>query len=145
MRFFKLVSISFSVLYIQTYTQNNSSVSTINDSATQSTQKLKSDLQFQNFFKNDLKKSLNENLLLGLNLSSKALNDSALVFQSYKLNLNEYSEEELEDFKKSFQMLLGLEKAERIKYDLGVVGKYLGISRNIMTIILAIISVAKYR
>lgn len=143
MRYFKLVSIFVTVFSILTFSQEDSKILSNTDSVKNSNQQLKSDLQFKNFFKGDIKKTLNENILMGLTLYSKVLNDSTFTFQSYRLNANEYSGEELVDFKKSFQMLMEFAKEDRKKYDLGTVGRYLGISRNIMAIILAIISVAK--
>lgn len=143
MRYFKLVSIFVTVFSILSFSQEDSKILSNTDSVKNSNQQLKSDLQFKNFFKGDIKKTLNENILMGLTLYSKVLNDSTFTFQSYRLNANEYSGEELVDFKKSFQMLMEFAKEDRKKYDLGTVGRYLGISRNIMAIILAIISVAK--
>ena len=86
---------------------------------------------------------MNKDELSGLKLYEDALNDSLLVFKPDKLNLNDYSEDELTYFKETFQQLMEIAKKNNYKYDLGVVGRYLGISRNILAIILAIISVAK--
>lgn len=143
MRCFKLVSVLVLFFSIQVFSQEDSDTFSVTDSINQSKQNLKSELQFKNFFKSDFKKNFDENLLMGLNLYSKVLTDSTFTIQSYKLNLNEYSDEELADFRESFQMLMEYAKNDRNKYDLGVVGKYLGISRNIMAIILAILSAAK--
>jgi hypothetical protein len=54
-----------------------------------------------------------------------------------------FNEDQLKGFKDSYSFLMKSEYKNLFKYDLGVVGKYLGISENIMAIILAIISVAK--
>ena len=81
--------------------------------------------------------------MLGLELYLKAKNDSALSPQPYSLDLKDYSKEELTSFKESFSLLMEIEKNDRNKYDLGFVTKYLGISQQVMAIILAILSVAK--
>ena len=100
-------------------------------------------LQFKNFFRNDVKKRMGNDLMLGLEFYSKTINDSTLILQPYSLDLRDYPKEELESFKESFSLLMELAKKDRNKYDLGFVTKYLGISQQVMAIILAIISVAK--
>ena len=47
---------------------------------------------------------------------------------------------ELDSFNKSVEKVLLLKYRDLTKYDLGLVGKYLGISKNILAIILAILS-----
>jgi hypothetical protein len=55
-----------------------------------------------------------------------------------------YPEDDLESFKLSLNILREIEYKNRMKYDLGEIGKYLGLSKNIMAIILAILSVLKH-
>jgi len=81
--------------------------------------------------------------LFGLEFYVKAISDSVLVTQPDTFNKNDYSEEEFTYFKDSFKQLMEIAKKNHYKYDLGEVGRYLGISRKILAIILAIISVAK--
>lgn len=57
-----------------------------------------------------------------------------------KWNSNEV---ELVSLKISLKLLRQLEYRNRMKYDLGELGKYLGISKNIMALILAILSLLK--
>ena len=64
---------------------------------------------------------------------------------TYSLNKELFSNplnttEQLKSYKKSYQFLAGIRYKEMTKYDLGLVGKYLGVSRNIAAIILAILS-----
>ena len=67
------------------------------------------------------------------------------------INMNEISnrlawfenKDELESFKLSLNILREIEFKNRKKYDLGGLGKYLGLSRNIMTFILALLSLLK--
>ena len=81
--------------------------------------------------------------LYGLELYKKAVNDSALLLEPYSFDLKDYSKEDLKSFKETFSLLMELAKKDRNKYNLGFVTKYLGISQQVMAIILAIISVAK--
>jgi len=50
------------------------------------------------------------------------------------------SSDKLASFKNSWARLMELEYQESTKYDLGEVGKYLGISKNVFAIVLAILS-----
>lgn len=100
-------------------------------------------LQFKNFFRNNSKKLMSKDDLFGLELYVKAISDSVLITQPYAFNTSDYSEEELTYFKDSFKQLMEIAKKNHYKYDLGEVGRYLGISRKILAIILAILSVVK--
>jgi hypothetical protein len=100
-------------------------------------------LQFKNFFRNDVRKQIGNNLLLGLTLNSKIVYDTEALLPNYNYNLIDYSDEELASFKESFNLLMEFAKQARNKYDLGEVGKYLGMSRKLLAIILAIVSLAK--
>jgi len=76
---------------------------------------------------------------------------SSRSFHPPNLSLNGLSEQslwinpedELKSFKISLNILREMEYESLIKYDLGELGKYLGLSRNIMAVILAIISLLK--
>jgi hypothetical protein len=76
---------------------------------------------------------------------------SSIKIQSQNLFLNDLSnqskwftaKDELESFKLSLNILRGIEYKNRTKYDLGEFGKYLGLSRNIIAIILAVLSLMK--
>ena len=54
-----------------------------------------------------------------------------------------YSEDELESYKKSLNILMALGYENYTKYDLGEIGKYLGISQKLMAIILGILTLLK--
>ena len=137
MRCNKLFFVCIIILSCKCYSQENLNDISIKDSIN------RDELQFKNFFRDNSKKLLGKDDLLGLHLYGKAINDSLFVVNPNKLNLNDYSEEELAYFKESFQQLMEMAKRNHYKYDLGEVGRYLGISRNLLAIILAIISVAK--
>ena len=85
---------------------------------------------------------MHEDDLSGLELYVKTINDSLFITKLYTLDFNNYSETELAYFKESFNQLMEIAKKNHYKYDLGEVGRYLGISRKILAIILAILSVA---
>ncbi len=66
---------------------------------------------------------------------------------SYKLNIdlfympiNQSNIDELKSFKKSMSVLLIKEYKKRNKYDLGKVGQFLGLTRDVTAIIIAILS-----
>jgi len=66
-----------------------------------------------------------------------------LDFVIPKLNSSnkiQISSDKLASFKNSWTRLMELEYKESTKYDLGEVGKYLGISKNVFAIVLAILS-----
>ncbi len=107
------------------------------------TQNLSEELKFKNFFQYDSKKRMSIDDLSSLKLYGKAINDSAILMHHYDLDFNEYYKDSTEDFKKSFGLLMEYAKHNQNKYDLGELGRYLGISRKILAIILAILSVAK--
>lgn len=143
MRCIKLFLVCIFIFPCNSFSQVNLDSITIKDSVNNFNSIRKDELQFKNFFRGNSKKIMGIDDIYGLKLYGESLNDSLLSIKHYNLLLGSYSKEELTYFKESFQLLMELAKKDRNKYDLGVVGKYLGISRNIMAIILAIISVAK--
>ena len=143
MRFIELIVVCIFIFQCNCFSQENLKDFSIIDSSSILNPINKNDLQFKNFFPNDVKKRIRNDFILGLNLYSKAISDSALLLQPYSLDQKYNNEEELESFKESFSLLMESAKRERNKYDLGVVTKYLGISQRVMAIILAIISVVK--
>ena len=54
-----------------------------------------------------------------------------------------YSENEMESYDESIKILMALGYKNYTKYDLGELGKYLGISKKIMAIILGILTLLK--
>jgi hypothetical protein len=60
-----------------------------------------------------------------------------------KKSVYTYSDDELESFKESINILMALGYKDYTKYDLGELGKYLGISQKLMAIILGILTVLK--
>lgn len=106
-------------------------------------QNLNEELKFRKFFQHDSRKRMSLNDLSNLNIYNKAINDSALFMKNNNLEFNENYKDQTEDFKESFKLLLEYAKHNQNKYDLGEFGRYLGISRNIMAIILALISSAR--
>lgn len=143
MKCFKISLFINFILAFTCYPQDNSSISPVADSINTQNSIIKDEFNFKNFFRDNSKKQMSNDVLFGLKLFNKTINDSKLVTQYAKFNLGDYSEDEQEFFKESFQQLMEIAKKDHYKYDLGEVGKYLGISRNILAIILAIISVAK--
>lgn len=143
MRCIRLIIICIFIIHCKCYSQENLSNFSIKDSTSNVNPINKNDLQFKKIFRNDVKKRIRNDLMFGLEIYSKAINDSALILQAYSLDINVYHKEELGSFKESFSLLMELEKKDRNKYDLGFVTKYLGISQQVLAIILAIISVAK--
>lgn len=113
------------------------------DSTKTQKQNISEELKFKSFFQYDSKKRMSFDDLSSLKLFNKSINDSSLFMQNLYLSFSENYKEQTEDFKKSFALLMEYAKHNQNKYDLGEFGRYLGISRNIMAIILAIISVAK--
>jgi len=85
---------------------------------------------------------LSKDDLLGLQLYEKIISDSLFIIYPNTLNLNNYSNEELAYFRQTFQQLMEIAKKNHYKYDLGEVGRYLGISQRVLALILAILSVA---
>ena len=73
----------------------------------------------------------------------KSIKDSSIVNKYPGWKMNDYSEVELAYFKESFNQLMEIAKKDYNKYDLGEIGRYLGISRKFLAIILAILLVAK--
>jgi hypothetical protein len=137
MRCIKLFFVCIFILPCNSYSQENPGDISIKDSIS------RDELQFKNFFRDNSKKLLDKDDLLGLQLYGKTISDSLFITYPNTLNLNNYSFEELVYFKESFNQLMEIAKKNHFKYDLGEVGRYLGISRNILAVILAIISVVK--
>jgi len=143
MRCTKFIIICIFIFQCKYFSQENHQDFSIKDSTSILNPINTNDLQFKNFFRSDVKKRMRNDLILGLELYSKSLNDTVLLLQANSFDFNNYSKEELKSFKESFSLLMELAKKDRNKYDLGEVGKYLGLSRKVMAIILAIISIAK--
>lgn len=89
----------------------------------------------------DLGKNLHQSHL-GLNLNIPQLDYERFNYMQPDFETM-FNEDQLKGFKDSYTFLMKSEYQNLFKYDLGVVGKYLGLSENIMAIILAIISVTK--
>ena len=136
MRWIKLFFVCIFILPCNSYTQENPDDISIKDSIN------RDELQFKNFFRNNSKKLLSKDDLLGLQLYEKIISDSLFIIYPNTLNLNNYSNEELAYFRQTFQQLMEMAKRNHYKYDLGEVGRYLGISQRVLAIILAILSVA---
>ncbi|HMN49115.1 MAG TPA: hypothetical protein PKD67_08280 [Ignavibacteriaceae bacterium] len=145
MKCFKISLIINFILAFTIYPQDNSSITPLADSINTQISIIKNELNFKNFFRDDSKNLKSDDVLFGLKLFNKAINDSKLVTQYAKFNLVDYSENEQEFFKESCQQLIEIAKKDYYKYDLGEVGRYLGISLNIMAIILVILSVTNFR
>lgn len=143
MRCTKFIIICIFIFQCKYFSQENHPDFSIKDSTSILNPINTNDLQFKNFFRSDVNKRMRNDLMLGLGLYSKAINDSALLLQPNNIDQKYNNEEELESFKESFNLLMELAKKDRNKYDLGEVGNYLGLSRKVMAIILAIISIAK--
>ena len=143
MRCIKLFFVCIFILPCNSYSQENPNYTSVKDSIKNFNSIIKDELQFKNFFRNNSKKLLSKDDLLGLQLYGKTISDSLFIFYPNTLNLNNYSDKELAYFRQTFQQLLEIAKKNHNKYDLGEVGKYLGISRNILAVLLAIISVVK--
>ena len=90
------------------------------------------------------------NILYGFNKNSVDLTNS-LLFSCFRKNdfmhLNLYpnvyfqNSDQIEKSKKELNRILALKYKEQNKYDLGKIGVYLGLSKNVTAIILAIISI----
>ena len=89
----------------------------------------------------DLGKNLHQSHL-GLNLNLPQIDTEGANYTESEIE-SMFNEDQLKGFKDSYSFLMKSEYKNLFKYDLGVVGKYLGLSENIMAIILAIISVTK--
>lgn len=89
----------------------------------------------------DLGKNLHQSHL-ELNLNIPRLDSEVIYYMQPDFDTM-FNEDQLKGFKDSYSFLMKSEYKNLFKYDLGVVGKYLGISKNILAVILAIISVAK--
>jgi hypothetical protein len=143
MRCIKLFFVCFIILSCNCYSQENLKDISTKDSIKNFNSINKDELQFKNFFRSNSKKLLSKDDFLGLQLYGKTISDSLFLIYPNTLDLNNYSNEELAYFKETFQQLLEIAKKNHYKYDLGEVGRYLGISRDILAIILALVSVAK--
>ena len=82
----------------------------------------------------------------GYNLGSSKYLHSNTKLLNYLSNFSGLPsiEDELESFKISLKILSKIEYKNRMKYDLGELGNYLGLSRNIMAVIFAILSLLKH-
>jgi hypothetical protein len=103
---------------------------------------LQEKMQFKNFFRDNLNKRMGQTDLSSLRLYNE-INDNLQLPQDYFLFYEDNFKDSTEDFKQSFALLMEYAKHNQNKYDLGEFGRYLGISRNILAIILALISVAR--
>jgi hypothetical protein len=115
-------------------------ISTV-DSTEHTLNYLQEKMQFKNFFRDSFHKRMSQTDLSSLRLYN-GINNIVLsgdYFFSYKDNFKDSTE----DFKQSFALLMEYAKHNQNKYDLGEFGRYLGISRNILAIILALISAAR--
>jgi len=142
MRCIKLFFICIFVFPCNCFSQENLKDISSKDSINKFNSLRRDELQFKNFFRSNSKKLMHEDDLSGLELYVKTINDSLFITKLYTLDFNNYSETELAYFKESFNQLMEIAKKNHYKYDLGEVGRYLGISRKILAIILAILSVA---
>lgn len=61
-------------------------------------------------------------------------------FNNYSQNIIDHNDQ-ITRSKKELYRILAIKYKERNKYDLGEIGKYLGVSKNVAVIILAIISI----
>lgn len=128
---------------LQIFSQGNLKQTFLFDSTQTQQQHLSEELKFKNFFKYDSKKQMSLDDLSSLKLFNKSINASSIFIQSYYLGFSENYKDQTEEFKESFKLLLEYAKHNQNKYDLGEFRRYLGISRDILAIILAIISIAK--
>ena len=143
MRCIKLFFVCIFIFQCNCFSQENLKDISIKDSMSNFNSIKRDELQFKNFFRDNSKKFMGMDELSGLELYGKAMDDSLFLINHYKFNLNDYSDKKLVFFKQTFQQLMEIAKKNHYKYDLGKVDRYLGISRKILAIILAIISVAK--
>jgi hypothetical protein len=143
MRLLKFCLALLTFFTLQVFSQDKSYQLFGIDSTKTQQQKLSEELKFKNFFQYDSKKRMSIDDLSSLKLYGKAINDSVILMRHYYLDFNENYKDSTEDFKKSFGLLMEYAKNDHNKYDLGEFGRYLGISRKILAIILAILSVAK--
>jgi len=144
----KEISEIFILITFFLYGQVSFSQSFTNDSSVSSSlinEELSEDdsLQFKNIFRSDLKTRISQDDFLGLSLFKNAINDSSLYNIKNKLELYDYPKDRTAYFHDSFQLLLQLEKKQQGKYDLGELSRYLGISRDVLAVILVIISAVK--
>lgn len=130
------------ILSFQLSAQETNHKISLVDSIKQSINPLPEKLQFKNFFRTTLNKRMNQTDLISLRLYDE-MNGSTLLLNDYLMSYDESINDSTEDFKKSFALLMEFAKHNQNKYDLGEFGRYLGISRDILAIILALISVAK--
>ena len=115
MKCVKLFFICIFIFSCNCFSQENLTDIPIKDSTCNSDPIVKDELQFKNFFRNNVKKQMGEYLMLGLEIYSNALNDSALSVQPYTLDLKDYSKEDHTSFKESFSLLIELAKNDRNK------------------------------
>ncbi|MCG6913061.1 hypothetical protein LJE86_04020 [bacterium BMS3Abin03] len=91
------------------------------------------------FYNSELKKW--EIFIPGYRLNNKQIYSGTLSLNNLASgNIFTYSKDEMKTYHESLRLLLDIQYGERMKYDLGEIGKILGISKNIFAIILAILS-----
>jgi len=112
------------------------------DSTKQTINYLLEKMQFKNFFRDSFHKRMSQTDLSSLRLYNE-INDNILSSQDNYLSYEDNFIDSTEDFKQSFALLMENAKHNQNKYDLGEFGRYMGISRNILAIILALISAAR--
>lgn len=143
MRFLEYCLALLTFITLQIFSQDKSYLPIEFDSTKTPQQNLSEELNFKNFFQYDSKKRMSIDDLSSLKLYGKAINDSGILIQHFHLDFNENYKDSTEDFKQSFGLLMEYAKHNQNKYDLGEIGRYLGISRDILAIILAIVSITK--
>ena len=143
MRFLEYCLALLTFITLQIFSQDKSYQLFGFDSTKIQQQNLSEELKFKNFFQYDSKKRMSIDDLSSLRLYGKAINDSVRLIQHSHLDFNENYKDSTEDFKQSFGLLMEYVKHNQNKYDLGEFERYLGISRKILAIILAILSIAK--
>ncbi len=95
-----------------------------------------------------LKKQLNSNLLFNTKLymlNSNNYNLNQLYYGNYLYSNSFISQKDYQimQSQKELYRILAIKYKQRNKYDLGTFGTYLGISKNVTAVIIAIISVIK--
>lgn len=137
----RILSIIFLInIYIEAQEIDN--VITVIDSNKVFLKPFQEKLQFKNFFRSNVHKSMNQTELQSLRIYDGII-DTTLLLKDFLLSYEGEYIDSTKDFKKSYGLLLEYAKYNQNKYDLGEFSRYLGISRNILAIILAILSVVK--
>lgn len=136
------ILVLLSIITLQLTAQETNNKTSSVDSTKQRINYQHEKMQFKNFFRDNLHKRMNQTDLSSLSLYNE-INDNLVLSDDYFLSYEDNFKDSTEDFKQSFALLMEYAKHNQNKYDLGEFGRYLGISRDILAIILAIISVAK--